>query len=181
MEIVNKAIAKASDMANEAAWNAQQRIKINTEEKRLIDLRTRAVEKRAEIGDEMYKLWQAHKLPPSQLDNLFYELQDIIDAIGSSAENLDTIKAQTYDSATSAQIQTASSYAAAVPQLPVSPLGPAIGPGQAPPALSAGPQQQVIDVTPSVPLTSCPSCHSMVRADRNFCGRCGQRLPGQGS
>ncbi len=176
MEIVNKAIAKASDMANEAAWNAQQRIKINTEEKRLLDLRARAVEKRAEIGDQMYKLWQAHKLPPSQLDALFYELQDIIDAIGSSAENLDMLKKQTYDEATSAQAQTVTSYAAAVPPLPASPLGPAVGPGQAPPALAAGPQQ-VIDVTPSVPLTSCPNCHSMVRADRNFCGRCGQRLP----
>jgi hypothetical protein len=177
MEIVNKAIAKASDLANEAAWNAQQRIKVNTEEKRLIDLRTRAVEKRAEIGDQMYKLWQSHKLPPSQLDSLFYELQDIIDAIGSSSENLQAYKAETYDAATSAQVETTSSYAAAVPPLPASPLGPAVGPGQALPALTAG-SQQVIDVTPSVPLTSCPSCHSMVRADRNFCGRCGQRLTG---
>ena len=93
MEIVNKAIAKASDMASEAAWNAQQRIKINTEEKRVEDLRAKALAKRAEIGEEMFRLWQAHKLPPSQFDGLFYELQDLVDAVSSSTENLEAVKA----------------------------------------------------------------------------------------
>src|SRR5919198_3528309 len=130
MDIVNKAIARASDLASEAAWNAQQRIKINTEEKRIQDLRTKALAKRAEIGEAMFRLWQAHKLPPSQLDGLFYELQDLIDAVGSAAQNLDALKAETYEQATSAQTQTASSYAAAIPPLP---------PGTAPPALGAGP------------------------------------------
>src|SRR5579864_4815858 len=147
MDIVNKAIAKASDMANEAAWNAQQRIKINTEEKQVEDLRAKAHDKRAQIGEEMFKLWQAHKLPPSQFDSLFYELQDLVDAVASSSENLTALKAQTYTLATSAQSVMASSYAAAVPPLPVSPLGPALGPGTAPPALGPG-QPDVIDVTP---------------------------------
>src|SRR5205085_6916015 len=129
MDIVNKAIAKASDLANEAAWSAQQRIKINTEEKRIDDLRNKALTKRAEIGEEMFRLWQAHRLPPSQLDGLLYELQDLIDAAGSTVQNLDTLKAETYEQATSAHAQTASSYAAAVPPLL---------PGTAPPALGAG-------------------------------------------
>ena len=168
MDIVNKAIAKASDLAGEAAWNAQQRIKINTEEKRIEDLRNKTLAKRAEIGEEMFRLWQAHKLPPSQLDGLFYELQDLIDATGSAAQNLDALKAETYEQATSAHAQTASSFAAAVPPL----LS-----GTAPPALDAGPSNPaVLDVTPAVTLVECANCHSMVRADRNFCGRCGHKL-----
>ena len=176
MDIVNKAIAKASDMANEAAWNAQQRIKINAAEKQVDDLRAKTLSKRAEIGDEMFRLWQAHKLPPSQLDALFYELQDLVDAVSGATENFEALKAETYEQATTVQAQTASSYAAAVPPLPVPPLGgtahvpalPAGQPGQ------AGPN--IIDTTPAVTLMECPTCHSMVRADRNFCGRCGQRL-----
>lgn len=167
MDLVNKAISKASDLASEAGWNAQQRIKISTEEKRLEDLRARARDKRAQIGEEMFQLWQGHKLPPSSLDPLFYELQDLIDAVVSSTENLDAVKAQTYESATSAQHMTVSSYAAAVPTLPA--------PGSAPPALGPG-QAAMIDVTPAIPLVDCPNCHAMVRADRNFCGSCGQRL-----
>ena len=172
MDIVNKAIAKASDMASEAAWNAQQRIKINTEEKRVEDLRAKALAKRAEIGEEMFRMWQAHKLPPSQFDALFYELQDLADAVASSTENLQAVKGETYEQATTAHAATAASYAAAAP-LPLSPLGsvpsrPALGPGQ--------PQDAIIDVTPQVSLVECQSCHSMVRADRNFCGHCGQRL-----
>ena len=171
MDIVNKAIAKASDMASEAAWNAQQRIKINTEEKRVEDLQGKAQAKRAEIGEEMFRLWQAHRLPPSQFDGLFYELQDLVDAMSGAAENLAAVKSETYEQATTVQAQTASSYAAAIPQLPLSPLGPA------PAALPPGSQDAgVIDVTPQVPLRECPACHSMVRADRNFCGRCGQQL-----
>ena len=169
MDIVNKAIAKASDMANEAAWNAQQRVKVSTEEKRLDDLRAHATAKRAEIGEAMFKLWQAHKLPPSQLDGLFYELQDLLDAVTGAAENLDALKAFTYEQATSAQTQSITSDAAAVPPLPLSPLGPG-----ATPALPPG--QSIIDSTPQITLMECPSCHSMVRADRNFCGRCGQPL-----
>src|SRR5919205_262922 len=93
MDIVNKAIAKASDLAGEAAWNAQQRIKVNTEEKRIQDLRNKALAKRAEIGEAMFRLWQAHKLPPSQLDGLFYELQDLLDAVDGATQNLDALKA----------------------------------------------------------------------------------------
>src|SRR5437764_2535430 len=172
MDIVNKAIAKASDLAGEAAWNAQQRIKINTEEKRIDDLRNKALTKRAEIGEEMFRLWQAHKLPPSQLDSLFYELQDLIDAVDGAAQNLDALKAETYEQATSARAQTASSYAAAIPPLPAAPLPPGTAP-----ALGAGPSDPaVLDVTPAVTLVECPNCHSMVRADRSFCGRCGHKL-----
>ena len=173
MDIVNKAIAKASDLAGEAAWNAQQRIKINTEEKRIQDLRNKALAKRAEIGEAMFRLWQAHKLQPSQLDGLFYELQDLIDAVGGAAQNLDALKAETYEQATSARAQTASSYAAAISPLPAAPLPP----GTAPPALGAGPSDPaVLDVTPAMTLVECANCHSMVRADRNFCGRCGHKL-----
>jgi hypothetical protein len=173
MDIVNKAIAKASDLASEAAWNAQQRIKISTEEKRVEDLQEKALAKRAAIGDEMFHQWQAHRLPPSQLDALFYELQDLIDAINGAAENLSALKAETYEQATTVQAQTASSYAAAIPPPPASPLGPAPTPAALPPGTA---QPLVIDATPEVPLRECPACHSMVRADRNFCGRCGQRL-----
>ncbi len=171
MDIVNKAIAKASDLASEAGWNAQHRVKVSTEEKRLDDLRGKATAKRAEIGEAMFKLWQAHKLPPSQLDGQFYELQDLVDALGSASENMAALKAETYEQATTAQAYAAQSYAAAVPALPPSPLG---APRLALPAGAAG--TDIIDATPEVPLTQCPACHSMVRADRNFCGRCGQRL-----
>jgi len=175
MDIVNKAIAKASDLASEAGWNAQQRIKVSTEEKRVDDLRGKALSKRAEIGEAMFKLWQAHKLPPSQLDGLFYELRDLVDAVDGASENLSALKAETYAQATTAQAYTAESYAAAIPPLPASPLGPS----QAALALAPGADNAragVIDATPDVPLVECPSCHSMARADRNFCGRCGQRL-----
>src|SRR5579871_6511174 len=107
MDIVNKAIAKASDMANEAAWSAQQRIKINAAEKQVDDLRAKTLSKRAEIGDEMFRLWQAHKLPPSQLDALFYELQDLVDAVSGATENFEALKAETYEQATTVQAQTA--------------------------------------------------------------------------
>src|SRR5437764_1602806 len=173
MDIVNKAIAKATDLANKTTWNDKRRIKINTEEKRIEDLRNKTLAKRAEIGEEMFRLWQAHKLPPSQLDGLFYELQDLIDATGSAAQNLDALKAETYEQATSAHAQTASSYAAAIAPLPAAPLPP----GTAPPALGAGPSNPaVLDVTPAMTLVECATCHSMVRADRNFCGRCGPKL-----
>jgi len=176
MDIVNKAIAKASDMANEAAWNAQQRIKVNAEEKKLDDLNGRTFSKQAEIGDAMFRFWQAHKLPPSQLDNLFYELQDLLDASVGAVRGVEALKEETYAQATTAQAVTASSYAAAVPLAP-SPLG--LAPPSPPtpfsmPLLVSG--GEIIDATPAVPLTECPSCHSMVRADRNFCGRCGQPL-----
>ena len=173
MDIVNKAIAKASDLASEAGWNAQQRIKVSTEEKRVDDLRGKALSKRAEIGEAMFKLWQAHKLPPSQLDGLFYELRDLVDAVDAASENLGALKAETYAQATTAQAYTAESYAAAIPPLPASPLSQP----QATLALPPGAARSgVIDATPDVPLVECPSCHSMARADRNFCGRCGQRL-----
>jgi hypothetical protein len=172
MDIVNKAIAKASDLASEAGWNAQHRVKVSTEEKRLDDLRGKAMSKRAEIGEAMFTMWQAHKLPPSQLDGLFYELQDLADAVGGASANLAALKAETYEQATTAQAYAAQSYAAAVPALPPSPLGAAPLP-----ALTSGAAAtDIIDATPEVPLTECPSCHSMVRADRSFCGRCGQKL-----
>src|SRR2546430_17594876 len=99
MDIVNKAIAKASDLAGEAAWNAQQRIKINTEEKRIEDLRHKAQAKRVDIGEEMFRLWQAHKLPPTRLDGLFFELQEPIDAGACAAPNPDALQTQNYDQA----------------------------------------------------------------------------------
>jgi len=175
MDIVNKAIAKASDLASEAGWNAQHRVKVSTEEKRLDDLRAKTVSKRAEIGEAMFKLWQAHKLPPSQLDGAFYELQDLVDAMSGASQNLSALKAETYEQATTAQAYTANSYAAAVPALPPphQPLATPGGMAALPPG-EAG--TSIIDATPEVPLTECPSCHSMVRADRGFCGRCGQRL-----
>lgn len=169
MDIVNKAIAKASDIANEAAWNAQQRIKVNTEEKRLDDLNSRTLAKQAEIGGAMFRLWQAHKLPPSQLDNLFYELQDLLDASQGASQGVQALKEETYAQATAAHAVTAASYAAAI-SLPPSPLG------MVPPPMLGSGVGEIIDATPEVPLTECPSCHSMVRTDRNFCGRCGQPL-----
>lgn len=172
MDIVNKAIAKASGLANEAAWNAQQHIKINAGEKQADDIRAKATSKRAEIGEEMFRLWQAHKLPASQLDALFYELQDLVDAVENAVANLDALKAETYEQAITAQAQTASSYAAAIPSVSVAPMGPPLQR----PALAAGQLPVVIDATPEVTVVECPNCHSMVRSDRNFCGRCGQRL-----
>lgn len=169
MDIVNKAIAKASDFASETAWNAQQKIKVNTEEKRLEDLRNKTILKRAEIGDAMYKLWQSHKLPPSQLDDLFYELQDLIDASTGAADNLSALKAETYEQAVSAQAQTATSYAAAIPAAPWTTAPQALPTGNAGAPL-------LLDSTPEVPLVECQYCHSMVRADRNFCGRCGHQI-----
>ncbi len=177
MDIVNKAIAKASDIANEAAWNAQHRIKVSAEEKRLDDLSSRTFSKQAEIGEAMFQLWQAHKLPPSQLDNLFYELQDLLDASVSTSRGVEALKEETYAQATTAQAVTAMSYAAAVPLAP-SPLGlapPALSTASSTPLLASG-AGGILDATPEVPLMECPSCHSMVRADRNFCGRCGQIL-----
>jgi len=174
MDIVNKAIAKASDLASEAGWNAQQRIKVSTEERRLDDTRAKAEAKRAEIGEAMFRLWQAHKLPPSGLDGLFYELQDLTDATFAASQNLDALRSETYTQVTTAQAQTVTSYAAAVPTLPAPLAGAGDGSALALPSGARG--SMVIDSTPAVPLVDCPSCHSVVRADRNFCGRCGTRL-----
>src|SRR5260370_28289647 len=70
-DLVGKAKSKFGEVANQAIAAAARQHRLDTERRVLTDLRSQAFSLRAQVGEEMYKLWQAGSLPPSSLDHLF--------------------------------------------------------------------------------------------------------------
>jgi flagellar motor switch protein FliG len=60
--------------ANKVVAAALQQKQLENEENVLAGLRAEAMSLRAQIGEEMFKLWKARQIPPSWLDELFEHL-----------------------------------------------------------------------------------------------------------
>jgi hypothetical protein len=155
MDIWGKALGKVGEAATVVAATAAQQRRLEIERRTLAELRSEALRLRAQIGEEMYKLWQAKALPPSSLDYLFRAIDDTMVAIADQLALIDRLTAQRAPSNTSLPdgVDEASVIDVTLP----------------PPPPPAAPTRRLAAPT-------CPTCGAPVTPGGKYCGDCGTRL-----
>jgi hypothetical protein len=153
MDIWGKALEKVGEAATVVAATAAHQRRLDIERQTLTDLRDEALRLRAQIGEEMYKLWQAKALPPSSLDYLFHAIDDTMAAISDQLALIDRLTAQRAPSGTPADEDEANVIDVTLPPPPV-------------------------PAAPTVRLTAptCPTCGATLTPNARYCGECGTRL-----
>lgn len=138
---------------------AARRKRIEAERRVLADLRVQALQLRAQIGEEMFKLWRTHTLPPSSLDYLFEAIEKTMAEIAGQNERIERMSTLQVDGApdqnAAGEVDNNDVLDMALP----------------PPPLPS---------TPTILLDdegqSCPSCGSKNSPGRRYCGECGSPL-----
>jgi len=92
-ELVGKAASKMTEVASQALAAAARQRRLEAERRALADLRAQALQLRAQIGEEMFKLWQTRSLPPSSLDHLFAAVERTMAEIAGQNERLERLLA----------------------------------------------------------------------------------------
>jgi len=90
-ELVGKAASKMTEVASQALAAAARQRRLEAERRALADLRAQALQLRAQIGEEMFKLWQTRTLPPSSLDHLFAAVERTMAEIAGQNERLERL------------------------------------------------------------------------------------------
>jgi hypothetical protein len=158
-DLVGKAANKMTAVAGQAMAAAARRQRIEAERRVLADLRAQALQLRAQIGEEMFKLWQTRTLPPSSLDYLFEAVDRTMAEIAAQNERIERMSAPQFDEGSeqdAAGEREDEFIIEAV--LPPPPL-----PAAQTRLLTAGEQ-------------SCPTCGAANAPGHRFCGDCGVRL-----
>ncbi|HWE64783.1 MAG TPA: zinc ribbon domain-containing protein [Chloroflexota bacterium] len=176
-DMLGKAANKVGEVAGQAAATAAQWYRLDSEQRQLAKLRAQALQVRAQIGEEMYKLWQARTLPPSSLDALFRDIDRTMTAIEAQRARVEELRAHfsfgegVAPPADPVVILDQDSQLQVVEQQLAPPPAPA-----APTRRLAAPatiEEALVDE--DAPLT-CPSCGRPGPAGKAFCGYCGARL-----
>jgi hypothetical protein len=155
MDIWGKALGKVGEAATMVAATAAQQRRLEIERRTLAELRSEALRLRAQIGEEMYKLWQAKALPASSLDYLFRAIDDTMAAIADQLAVIDRLTAQ--------RAQPGTSWAEEADDAEVIEVSlPPPPPPTAPTARLATP--------------ACPTCGASISPGVKYCGDCGTRL-----
>lgn len=164
MDILSKAVTRVGGAAGQSVAAAAFQRQVDAERRALADLRAQAYALRAQIGEEMFKLWQTRTLPPSSLDHLFKAVEQIMAAIADQRAVVDRLLAQR---AVPDQVAPEIEADANVIDVQVLP----------PPPLPAAPTQRLAGTAPvPQPAGACPTCGATGVAGKPYCGYCGARL-----
>ncbi|HVA89751.1 MAG TPA: zinc ribbon domain-containing protein [Chloroflexota bacterium] len=158
-DLVGKAASKMTEVASQALAMAARQRRIDAERRALADLRAQALQLRAQIGEEMFKLWQTRTLPPSSLDHLFAAVETTMAEIAAQNERIERMLApQPNDAPASYTLSELGEDEDVVEVLPPPPL-----PAAEAQLLTAG-------------ENPCPTCGSANPPGHRFCMDCGARL-----
>jgi hypothetical protein len=158
-DLMGKAASKMTAVAGQAVAAAARRQRIEAERRVLADLRAQALQFRAQIGEEMFKLWQTRTLPPSSLDHLFEAIERTMVEISAQNERLERMSAPQIDDSSDRNAASDDEDDDVVEMvLP-------------PPPLPA-PQSRIITGEEQ----SCAGCGAKNPPNRRFCGDCGSPL-----
>jgi hypothetical protein len=174
-DLLTRAAGTIGEAATRMAATAAQWYQLDGEQRQLAKLRAQALQTRAQIGEEMYKLWQAGALPPSSLDDLFRAVDRTAAAIEAQRARVTDLRAQfsgedalpaepllILDQQSHLQVQEQSLAPPPVPAATTRRLN-ARGAAGAPSDADGAP-------------ISCPRCGRPGPAGKAFCGYCGERL-----
>jgi hypothetical protein len=158
-DLVGKAASKMTAVAGQAVAAAARRQRIEAERRALADLRTQALQLRAQIGEEMFKLWQSRTLPPSSLDYLFEAIERTMAEIAAQNERIERMSAPQIDDPTdrnrASDVEEDDVVDMVLP----------------PPPLPAAQSRILFEEE-----QPCPACNAKNPPSRRFCGDCGSPL-----
>jgi hypothetical protein len=158
-DLVGKAANRVTAAAGQAMVAAARRQRIEAERRVLADLRAQALRLRAQIGEEMFKLWQTRTLPPSSLDYLFEAVDRTMAEIAGQNERIERMSATQLDDGTdqntAGETEDEDMIEAALPPPPL--------PAARTRLLTEGEQP-------------CPTCGAANPGGHHFCGDCGAHL-----
>lgn len=160
-------LSKAGELAGQAATAATQWYRLDAEQRQLARLRAQALQARALIGEEMYRLWKTGTLPPSSLDEHFQAVEQIMRAIEAQRARVEELRLH---------------FGGTPPPQPVTILDEQSGvrvieqPPRAPvPELPAGAPAAPAALSEAPPVP-CPQCGRPGPSGKAYCGYCGARL-----
>lgn len=186
-DTLNKVAGKLGEVATQAAATALLWRQLDVAQRSLARSRADALRLRAQIGEEMYKLWRAQSLPPSTLDELFAAIDRTMAEIEVQRQRVDELRAQ-FTGGTDPPpdpvliLEADPAHLGVTFQLPAQP-----------PPVPAAVTRRLDRATPensgtgaasipapvqsgSAPTRVCPTCGATGPADKPFCGYCGTRL-----
>jgi hypothetical protein len=165
---VLKAAGKVGSVGRHAVAAAVLQKQLETERGVLAEFRADALSLRAQIGEEMYKLWKAGQPCPPWLDEICQALESTSAAIGRQRAIIDQLV-----SGGSIGDDGGPDFAAPVPLVEVveEPATLIHEQPAEPPQLTEGTPPQV-----NSSRVTCPSCGEGDVAGRRFCGFCGTKL-----
>ncbi len=163
---VLKAAGKVGAAGRQAMAAAVQQQQLVTERKVMAELRADALSLRAQIGEEMFKLWKAGQPCPRWLDDICQALEGTTAAIARQRALIEQLAAGGAIAGDADLEQDTAPPAIEVIEEPVRLLG------QPQPALPAAETDQ----SEPEPVT-CPTCGETDAPGRRFCGSCGSKLP----
>ncbi len=164
---VLKVAGRVGAVGRQALTAAVQQQQLETERKVLAELRAGALTLRAQIGEEMYKLWKAGQPCPPWLDDICRSLDSTSAAIGRQRSIIDQLVRGVVagdaepDQETSSPVDVIGQQAALLGEQS-EPL----------PALAAA-----TDAQADSSRVTCPTCGETDAPGRRFCGSCGSKLP----
>lgn len=159
-ELAEKAAGKMGEMASQAMAAAARQRRIDAERRVLADLRAEALRLRAQIGEEMFKLWQARSLPPSSLDHLFEAVDRAMIEIAEHNEHIERLLAPPPQTVPATYTLSEAPDEEDPPEAPLPP----------PPVPAAHTHLLTESEQP------CPTCGAANPVGHRFCMDCGARL-----
>lgn len=185
-DTLDKVAGKIGEVAAQAAATAMLWRQLDLAQRSLARERAEALRLRAQIGEEMYKLWRARALPPSTLDELFAAIDRTMSEIEVQRQRVDALRAQFTGGSTAPPPDpvlilgadpehlgvTFQAQPPPVPAAPTRRLAPVDEPADV--GVAAGPSATA-HPGGSAGLV-CPTCGAAGPAGKPFCGYCGARL-----
>jgi hypothetical protein len=163
---VLKAAGKVGAVGRQAMASVVQQQQLVTEGKVLAELRADALSIRAQIGEEMYKLWKAGEPCPRWLDELCQALEGTSAAIGRQRALIDQLSSGAAVSGQEPDLDELPPADVVEGQVTLLEEQPAGSPALAAVASQPGPLR-----------VTCPTCGETDAPGRRFCGSCGSKLP----
>ncbi len=165
---VLKAAGRVGSAGRHVVAAAVQQKQLETEREVLAELRSDALTLRAQIGEEMFKLWKAGQPCPRWLDEICQSLESTSAAIARQRAIIAQLVEGGVPAGDNETHQTVTAPAIEVVEAPATLLEaePA-----SPPRITAGTIPQ-----PDPPCVTCPSCGEAEVGGRRFCGFCGTKL-----
>jgi hypothetical protein len=159
-DLVGKAASKMTEVASQALAAAARQRRLEAERRALAELRAQALQLRAQIGEEMFKLWQTRTLPPSSLDHLFAAVERTMAEIAGQNERVERLLAPQAEGGPDPSMENEWDEDEDVVEVSLAP----------PPVPAAETHLLTEGENP------CPTCGSANPPGHRFCMDCGARL-----